>query len=127
MKELNEAEIAKAYIGKPYNIDHLRKVAMGTQSGAVVFSRRITRSQGALIGITDEIYERWWDADAYVKICIELDEETQTIKECIFDKSTVIGEKNGLPQFGRLTPTEEDLRIFLNVMEYVTTDGDGQV
>lgn len=90
---------------------------MGTQTGAVVFSRRITRSQGALIGITDEIFDRWWDADVYVKICIELDEESQTIKECIFDKYTAadIG-------FSSLTPTEKDLRIFLNVMEYVTTE-----
>lgn len=115
MKDLNEAEIAKAYVGKPYNIDHLRKVAMGTQTGAVVFSRRITRSQGALIGITDEIFERWWDADVYVKVCIKLDEESQTIKECIFDKYTAtdIG-------FSSLTPTDEDLRIFKRIMEYVT-------
>lgn len=120
MKELNEAEIAKAYIGKSYNIDHLRKVAMGTQSGAVVFSRRITRSQGALIGITDEIFDRWWDADVYVKICIELDEESQTIEECIFDKYTSTDKGNGKFQFSSLTPTEEDLRIFLNVMEYIT-------
>ena len=120
MNELNEAEIANAYVGKPYNTDRIRKIAMGTQSGAVVFSRRITRSQGALIGITDEIFERWWDADVYVKVLIELDEESQIIKECVFDKYTSTDIGNGKFQFSSLTPTEEDLRIFLNVMEYIT-------
>ena len=122
MKELTEAAIAKAYVGKPYNTDHLRRIAMGTQTGAVVFSRRITRSQGALIGLTDELFERWWDADVYVKVSIELDEESQIIKECVFDKYTSTDIGNGKFQFSSLTPTEEDLRIFHNVMEYVTTE-----
>ena len=116
MKELTEADIAKAYVGKPYNTDHLRRIAMGTQTGAVVFSRRITRSQGALIGITDELFERWWDANIYVSVFIELDEDSQIVKKCEFVK-----DKESDGKFSSLTPTEEDLRIFRNVMEYITT------
>lgn len=122
MKDLIEADIAKAYVGKPCNIDHLRLIAMGSQSGAVVYNRRITKSQGALVGITDEIFERWWDADISVMVHIELDEESQLITECIFDKYTVTEIEHRKYHFSSLTPTEEDLRIFLNIMEYVTTD-----
>ena len=116
MKELTESEIAKAYVGKPYSSDHLRRIASGTQTGAVVFSRRITRSQGALIGITDELFERWWDAGIYVSVFIELDEDSQTIKKCRFVK-----DKESDGKFSSLTPTNEDLGIFHNVMEYITT------
>ena len=115
MIELSEEEIAKAYEGKPYNIDHLRRIATGTQTGAVVYSRRITRSQGALIGITDELFERWWDAGIYLSVFIELDEDSQTIKKCGFVK-----DKESDGKFSRLTPTNEDLGIFKRIMEYVT-------
>ena len=123
MESLKEIEIAKSYEGKPFIPEKLRKIAIGSgNTSALVYSRRITKSQGALVGITDEIFERWWDADISVMVNIELDEESHLIKECTFDKHTVTEIENRKYHFSSLTPTDEDLQIFINIMEYVTTD-----
>ena len=63
MKKLIESDISKAYVGKHFLPDKLRNIAIGSgNTRAVVNSRRITKSQGALIGITDELFNKWWDA-----------------------------------------------------------------
>jgi hypothetical protein len=121
-RQLTEAEIAKAYEGKPFIIEKVRKIATGTQDGAAVYSRRLVQKYGNAIGITDEIFERWWDEDIDVFISMVFDDDTQTIKECKFIKKriTKVGDKKYKHDI--LTPTQEDLEIFRNALEFITTE-----
>ena len=122
MKELNEAEIAKAYVGKRYIIEKVRKIAIGTQYGAAVYNRRLIRKYGNMIGVTDEIFEKWWDEDITFMIYLVFDEATQTIKECKLSKDIVTEVGYQKYHSTVLTPTQEDLEILRNALEFITTE-----
>lgn len=118
MGSLKESEIAKVYEGKSFIPEKLRKIAIGSgNSRAVVFSRRITKSQGALIGITDEIFNKWWDDDIIFSVYIDLIEPANIIEDCGIHMI-----KDGSPDFIEIDPTEQELEIFKNVMEYITKE-----
>lgn len=118
MESLKESEIANSYKGKAFIPEKLRKIAIGSgNTRAVVFSRRITKSQGALIGITDEIFNKWWDDDIYLSFYIDFIEPDNIIKDCGIEMI-----KEGNPDFIKLNPTGQELEIFINVMEFVTNE-----
>lgn len=121
MKRLTEEEIAKAYEGKHYISEKIRKIAMGGgNTTAVVYSRRITKSQGALIGITDEIFNKWWDDEIWFSVFIDLDETSNTIEHCGIRKDKEVHKEDGGFRFVKADVEEQDLEIFQNVMEYIT-------
>ena len=118
MKSLKESEIAKSYKGKAFIPEKLRKIAMGSgNTRAVVFSRRITQSQGALIGITDEIFNKWWDDDIYLSFYIDLIEPDNIIEDCGIQMI-----KNADPDFIEIDPTEQELEILQNIMNFITIE-----
>lgn len=120
MESLKELEIAKSYEGKAFIPEKLRKIAIGSgNTRAVVFSRRITKSQGALIGITDEIFNKWWDDDIYLSFYIDFIEPDNIIEDCGIHMI-----KDGSPDFIKLNPTGQELEIFQKVMEYITDTGE---
>lgn len=121
MERLNEAEIAKYYEGKSFICEKVSRLMMGTQSGAVLYSRHIHKSQGALIGITDEIFEQWWDDCIHFFVYVDLDDEAQTITKCWMEKKRITFDPSDKSQHTTLKPTQEDLEIFRNVMEFITT------
>jgi hypothetical protein len=121
MKTLNESEIAKAYEGMHYDTKKLWKIAIGSgNTRAVVFSRRIIKSQGALIGITDEIFNKWWDDDIWFSVYIDFDEASETIERCSIQKDKEVRKDNGSFHFVKVNVTEQDLEIFQNVLNFIT-------
>ena len=123
MEYINELEVAKAYEGKPYIAQKIWKIAIGSgNTRAVVFSRRISQSQGALIGITDEIYNKWWDDDIYFGVFIDIEEESCTIKTACIHKTKVEYSENGSFRHIELSPTQQEIKIFTNIMEYITQE-----
>lgn len=115
MKDFNELEIAKAYEGKPYIAEKLRKIAIGSgNTRAVVYNYRMSKSQGALVGITDEIFYKWCDDGISFMVYIDLDEASGTIKCCGINKS------NG--DYVQLSPTEQEITIFQNIMNFITQE-----
>lgn len=116
------SEIISAYEGKKFVPDKVRKVAMGTQVGATFSNRRIAQKYGHMVGITDELYEKWWDDDDNVSIVMEFDDPTLTIKKIEFfkDQFITIGDK----QYKKIVkePTQEDLQVFKNILEFITTE-----
>lgn len=123
MESLKESEIAKSYKGKAFIPEKLRKIAIGSgNSRAVVFSRRITKSQGALIGITDEIFNKWWDDGIWFGVFIDLDEASNTIEHCGIQKDKEVPTEDGGFHFVKVDVTEQDLEIFQNVMDFVTNN-----
>ena len=121
MKTLNESEIAKSYEGKQYIAEKLRKVAIGSgNTRAVITNRRITKSQGALIGITDEIFNKWWDDDIWFSVYIDFDEASETIERCSIQKDKEVRKDNGSFHFVKVNVIEQDLEIFQNVLNFIT-------
>jgi hypothetical protein len=113
MKTLNESEIAKAYEGKPYIVEKLRKIAIGSgNTGAVVYNYRLTKSQGNLIGITDEIFYKWVDEGIHWGVMMNLDSSSHTIERCYINKRNNNQEK--------LSSTQQELAIFQTIMEFIT-------
>ena len=113
MKELNEVDIAKAFEGKPYIAEKLRKIANASgNTRAIIDNYRMSKSQGALIGITDEIYYKWCDDGISFMVYIDLDEEAGTIKRCGIIKS------NG--DYTKFPPTQQEIAIFQNIMNFIT-------
>ena len=123
MKNFNELDIAKAYQGKPYIATKLRKIAIGSgNTRAVVYNYRITKSQGALIGITDEIFYKWCDDGIYFGVFIDLDEASGTISHCCINKTKGTHGEDGKFHHIPLSPTQQDLEIFQNVMNFITNE-----
>ena len=121
MENFKASEIAKSYEGKSFIPEKLRKIAIGSgNSRAVVFSRRITKSQGALIGITDEIFNKWWDDGIAFSVYIDLIEPANIIEACGIKMI-----KDSDPDFIEIDPTEQELEIFKKVMEYITNTEEG--
>lgn len=121
MENLKESEIAKSYKGKAFIPEKLRKIAMGSgNTSALVYSRRITKSQGALIGITDEIFNKWWDDGKYFTVHIDLIEPDNVIDKCSIQMRKEGYREDGSLYFTDIDPTQQDLEIFQNVMEYIT-------
>lgn len=115
MKEFNEVDIGQAFEGKTYIAERLRKIAIASgDTSAVVFSRRLTRSEGALIGITDEIFYKWWDDGIYFSVIINLDTSSHTIEHCYIRKSN--------EEYINIPPTQQDLVIFQNIMQFITNE-----
>lgn len=123
MENLKAFEIAKSYKGKAFIPEKLRKIAMGSgNTMALVYSRRITKSQGALIGITDEIFNKWWDDGKYFTVYIDLIEPDNVIDECSIQMRKEGYREDGSLYFTDIDPTQQDLEIFQNVMEYITNE-----
>lgn len=115
MKDFNELEIAKAYEGKSYSPEKLRKIAIGSgNTRAVVYNYRMSKSQGALIGITDEIFYKWCDDGISFMVYIDLDEASGTIKCCGINKSK--GDHI------KLSPTGQENTIFQTIMDFITQE-----
>ena len=112
-----------AYNGQPFIPEKLRKIAMGSgNTRAIVYSRRITRSQGALIGITDEIFNQWWDDGIHFAVDIDLIEPDNIIEACNMRLFKVAYKEDGSFDYINIEPTQQELEIFQNVMEYITND-----
>ena len=121
MKKLSELEIAKEYEGKPYIAERLRKIAIGSgNTSAVVFNYRITKSQGELIGITDEIFYKWCDDGIYFGVIIDLNLSLGTIESCRINKTKLTQGEDGKNHHIKLVPTQQELNIFVNAMNFIT-------
>lgn len=122
MEYLKESKIAKQYEGKAFIPEKLQKVAIGSgNTRAVVSNIRLSQVQGALIGITDEIYNQWWDDDIFFGVFIDLDEATDSIIEhCCIQKNKRILNKDGEMSFVDIATTQQEVEIFRNVMDFIT-------
>ena len=109
---LTEIEIAKAYESKPYNRDNLRRVAMGYgMSGAIVYYGRLSQKHLETFEITEDLMNHWLTNGISYSVYMDLDENTNTITHCHITKNN---------KDERLAPTQQELKIFINIMEYIT-------
>ena len=121
MKKLNEQEIVQSYIGKTINFDRMLKVFEENGNDGkeyVAYLDQFDEDQCSLFNITDILYERW---EFYgIQFSIFLDVENKTVCNCVVDKYRETGGYHGRPQTHVLTPSQQELRIFRRIMDYIT-------
>ena len=112
MEIFNEAEIAKSYEGKHYNLENLSKIARPSgDTRAIIYYGRLGKKQFELFEITTAILHHWVDNSIFYSVVIDLDETSNTIKQCHIAKNN---------KDERLTPTQQEILIFKRIMDYVT-------
>lgn len=115
MKKLDDFEIAELYIGKPYSTDKLLEVAYHNRENEyLACNADFSKEQMDLFGITPLLHERWgyYGVDFTVFIFVE----NGFIKDCrIYKGRETFGGRSIV-----LTPTQQEIRIFRRIMDYVT-------
>ena len=120
MKRLDDYEIAQSYIGKTINTENMLKVF--TKNGDdgeeyIAYCIEFDEEQCSLFNITSILYEYW---EFYgIDFSIYLDIKNKTVFNCEVSKYRETGGYHGRPQTHVLTPSQQELRIFRRIMDYI--------
>jgi hypothetical protein len=126
MEKLNEREIAQGYAGKPVNREKLLTVSY--QNGTffpekypryVADCYKYEQELLELFGITPILLDRWGYYGIEFSVYIYVDDGR--IVNCAIDKfkNTYCGG-HGRPSGYGLTPSQQEIRIFRRIMDYIS-------
>lgn len=119
MKKLDELEIARSYIGKPYDIEKLSKVSYKNGDNRYIADCHNYKEELLyLFGITSTLLERWGFYGIEFSVFINI--KGNEIESCGMDKCKYSCSGHGRPKVKVLHPTQQELRVFKRVMEYIT-------
>lgn len=122
IKKLDSHEVAQCYEGKPIDFEKLLKVF--TENGDdgeeyIAYCIEFDEDQCSLFNITPTIYDYW---EFYgIEFSIYLDIKNETVFNCEISKFRETGGYHGRPQTHVLTPTQQEIRIFRRIMDYIIT------
>lgn len=123
MKTLNEHEMAQSYAGKPYDIQKLSTFAY--QNGDNRYTSDCHNYKSDLLdlfGITTTLLENWGYYG--IELSIFMNIKDNEIESCGIDKCKYSCGGHGRPKVKVMHPTQQEIRIFKRIMDYVTTIGD---
>ena len=128
MNKLNEYEIAQSYIGKTVNIERLLTVSyQNGKSYPEGYPRYIADCYNYdkkllnLFNITPLLLENWGYYG--IQFSIYLYVENEKVCECkIFKYKETYGGYHGRPSGYELTSSQQELRIFRRIMDYITKE-----
>lgn len=123
MKKLDNYEIAQSYTGKTINTENMLKVF--TENGDdgeeyVAYLDQFDKDQCSLFKITPTLSDRWGYYG--IQFSIFLDIEDNKVCSCEIEKYQETGGYHDRPQTYVLTPTQQELRIFRRIMDYITKE-----
>lgn len=126
MKRLDDYEIAQSYIGKTINTENMLKVFDENGDDGkeyIAYCSEFDEDQCSLFNITTILYERW---EFYgIQFSIILDVDNNTVKECsIFKHKDDLGGCWGRCISEDLIPSQQEIRIFRRIMDYITKGDD---
>lgn len=130
-KKLDECLIADSYVGKAVNEEHLGHTfrSNGGKGEYIAYCNCCDEEECDLFGITDILLDKWdYDGiDFRVYIFVQdgrIVEEGSYYQRSnkIFKYKSTYGGFCGRPQGYELTPTQQEIRIFRRIMDYVTSD-----
>ena len=123
MNKLDEREIAKTYIGKSYSDEKLNKIAHpngSKKSEYMCYYLDLDKVFLDLFGITPRLYEKWryfgYDFTVYIYL------QDGFIKGCEIFKYRETYGGHGRPCGYELVPTQQEIRIFRRIMDYITKE-----
>ena len=135
--KLNEYEIARAYVGKTCNAEKLAKTFKdnGTRKLDFFEGNRVVRrlecemyiaycnhfddEEWELFGLTDTLYDSWDYRGIDFRVNVYTEQGRVVRCEIRKYKYTHIGFDR--PSCNELTPTQQEIRVFRRIMEYITT------
>ena len=114
MEKLNECDIAQNYIGK--SVDNERFLEVFTENGNhyIAYCGKFYGK----FGITPALYDRWMYGGIDFRVNLSL--ENGLITKCyIFKYKDTSGGGFGRPQGCEASPTQQEIRIFKRIMDYI--------
>lgn len=118
MKKLDDIEIAELYIGKQYSTEKLLEVAYPNRENEyLACNADFSKEQMDLFGITPLLHEKWGYYGVDFTVFIHVDNDT--IKDCYIYKARE-SFRCGRSRTTCLEPTQQEIRIFRRIMDYVT-------
>lgn len=120
MVKLDEIEIARSYIGKPYDEQRLLTVAYKVNDHRYITDcHNYKKEQQDFFGITSALLEKWGFYGIEVSVFINI--KNNIIVGCGMDKCRDTCYGHGRPASKVLKPTQQEIRLFKRIMEYITT------
>lgn len=112
--KLDEREIARSYIGKPYSAEKLQEIAYPNRENEYICCNTDFKEEHfELFGVTPRLNETWQyyghDFSVYIDV------KDGAIKDCRIYKARVTWG-------GRCNPckaTQQEMRIFKRIMDYI--------
>ena len=114
--KLDEREIARSYIGKPYSAEKLQEIAYPNgcnKSQYMCCNADFKEEHFKLFGVTPRLNEIWQDYGTDFTVYIDI--ENGVIKDCRLYKARVTWCGRCNPN----KPTPQEIRIFKRIMDYV--------
>ena len=119
MKKLDEIEIAQYYKGKPYDIQKFLKVShQNGDNRYIADCHNYKNDLLDLFGITSTLLENWGCRGIELSIFINI--KDNEIESCGMDKCKHSCSGHGRPSVKVLQPTQQEIRLFKRIMDYVT-------
>ena len=120
MKKQDECEIAQSYIDKSYDTEKLLTAAFENDDNRyIAYCHNFKEEHLDLFGITPTLLENWEFCDVELSVFINTD--GTKIKNCGLDKCKYSCPGHGRPRVKVLKPTQQEIRIFRRIMDFVTT------
>lgn len=130
MKKLDEYSVAQSYVGKVVNEEHLQHTFRSNGGGGqyIAYCNCCDEVECELFGITDILLDKWdydgIDFRVYIFVqdgrIVENDSYYQRKNKILKYKESSSG--NGRASGYELTPTQQEIRIFRRIMDYVTVN-----
>ena len=123
MKKLDGHEIAQAYEDKAINLEKLLKFfnekgKFNNHDHYIAYCEQFTEDECSLFNITPTIKEFWVYHGIELRIYINLDDNK--VYNCAISKYKEVGGYHGRPSGHGLKPSQQELRIFRRIMDYIT-------
>lgn len=116
MEKIHEKDIAQAFIGKPYNLERYSEIF---NKANIFYCGHCDVRVKMKFGITPALYIGWEQRGIDLKIHVSVSDGTISHCSIIKYKDNYRGIYTRTPA-QELKPTQQELRVFKRVMEYVT-------
>lgn len=118
MKKLNVKEIAQSYIGKSINTEKLLEL-FHNDGNYIARCEQFNNEKRDLFNITPALTEYWGYHG--IEFWVYLIMENTQVLNCTISKVKYTGGYHGRPTVHVLSPTQQEIRVFRRIMDYITT------
>ena len=133
MRKLDEYEIAQSYVGKAVNEKHLQHTftSNGSDGEYIAYCNNCDEEECNLFGITDILLDKWDYDGIDFRVYVFVNEGRIADNDSYYQRRNKILKYKDCGGYGRpsgyeLTPTQQEIRIFRRIMDYVTGERGGE-
>ena len=122
MQKLNEYEIAQSYVGKPINTERLNQcfTHIDNDEYHAFCNDYYDEAESDIFKLTDALYAYWEDGGIDFRVILNV-KNGKTLACKIYKHKDDLGGFFGRPISEYLIPSQQEIRIFRRIMDYITT------